>query len=84
MDLNVIYNLFSSEAGIKYENENANVAVVIFICKPIREPIVYDVTGIEDTNKIDRLVRSHVLALTYGCSYKYEFVKKVGNVYFYK
>lgn len=79
MTLPVIYNIFTN-----IEEKNLvcdNVAVVIFTCKPIRGSIVYDTTGCKD---IDAAVQASVRDITTGCNYHYKFVKKVGNVYFFK
>lgn len=79
MALPVIYNLFSKEIT----SDSQDVAVVIFTCKPVREPVVYDVSGI-NPEEVDDAVNASVRLITTCCNYHYKFVTKIGNVYFFE
>lgn len=79
--MKAIYNAFSNVENINEMNENVKVAVVIFTCKPQREPIVYEVSEGEN---MDEEVLTSVNQLTSGCNYTYTLIKKIDNVYFFK
>lgn len=78
--MRTIFNTFVKEEEL-VETECDNVAVVVFICKQERLPVVYNVDGIDD---VDYAVMRAVRDLTACCNYHYEFVKKIQNVYFYR
>lgn len=82
-ELDVVYSNFRSEEEL-VSIKSTSVATVVFISKyKGRVPIVYDTTGIE-AEYVDEAVKAMVARLTVGCNYDYEFVHKVGNVYFFK
>lgn len=81
-ELDVVYNLFVKDEDLMKAN-NANVAVVVFTCKPECSPIVYDITGLAEED-IVKAVKYMVWRLTEGCAYDYEIYKRIGNVFFAK
>lgn len=80
-ELNVV---FSSVFPDKTDSENFNKrtagvgSVAVVICN--KNTFVYDTDGVED---VDKAVASMVYGMTICCNYKYEFKKKIGNVYWY-
>lgn len=78
--MKAIYNVFSNVEELK-SIYDVKVAVVIFTCKPQREPIVYEVGEGED---MDEEVLTSVKQLTSGCNYTYTLIKKIDNVYFFE
>lgn len=79
--VDIVYGLFSTKDEIKNVASDKNVAVVIFLTKPQRCPIIFDVTGISN---VDKLVANMVSSCTIGCNYRYELVHKIDNIYFYE
>lgn len=78
MILPVVWNSMFHE---EEPREAEKVVTVVFTCKPERCPVVYDVSKSKD---VDEDVACSIADITSGCNYHYKFVKKVGNVYFYK
>lgn len=37
---------------------------------------------VEDGENEEEVVKSYLSELTFGCSYRYEIIKKIGNTYF--
>lgn len=86
MNYNVVYSLFTKEEELKNQDSEKNVAIVVFIghSQPKSEPIVYEITDLKSDDDVETYVKKLVSSITTLCNYHYEFINRIGNVYFFK
>lgn len=80
---NSVYVWSSYEAKSFNDMPKTDESMVVFITNAHNPTVtVYDISGFSSED-ITELIKRHISHVCFGCNYRYELVRQIGNTYFF-